>query len=292
MPINPQNRQTVVISGICLLIVVAALIFVYGFPSLNSKSGSLSTNLFAPAASQDISTSTDWQKSFFDISSSSQAYKSGIDSLNTFSTSTGPLTNTDILGRNFLVTYSQMRQVGLSSDAKTIDTVATNLATNSLSNLEKPKAYYMSDLTIVSDSTLDLKTVVAIGNYATFMTGIFNNFPTPAAEADIANEAFDKNNMSLLKNIDPIISTYKKTISSLLSIPVPQSASQYHLDLINGFSSSQFISEALRNLDADPVRGLNAVGQEMQTLQLLSTATQNIQQYLQKESVTLSKLKP
>ena len=283
MPITHQSRQTLAISIICVLVVVAAAIFAYGFSGSKESTNDLAVNVASSATPVKNSTSTDWQKSFFEVSSSSKSYNvSTASTLNASGSSTGPITNTDALGRNFLVAYSKIHQAGLQTDADTINTVAEQLASNSLSTMPAPKNYYSSDIVTVKDS------YTTIGNYALSLTSILNNSMPAQNEAVIASNALDKGDMTMLQQIDPVIATYKKTINSLLATPVPQSAIQYHMDLVNGFSMELSNATALRNIDNDPLQSLNAIGQEVPALQRINTALANLQKYFNTSNVTFT----
>ena len=107
-------------------------------------------------------------------------------------------------------------------------------------------------------------------------------------EAVIASNALDKGDMTMLQQIDPVIAIYKKTINSLLATPVPQSAIQYHMDLVNGFSMELSNATALRNIDNDPLQSLNAIGQEVPALQRINTALANLQKYFNTSNVTFT----
>ena len=281
MPIIPRNRQTVVISVICFLVVIVTLVFVYGFPNNGSETKDLSANI--TTTQQDVSTSTDWQKSFYEVAgSSTKYYNTDMASSSNSSSSPEVLTNTDILGRNFLVTYAQMYQAGVDSDSSTINTVASKLASNSLSNVGPPKVYYTEDIKTVSDSP------TSAGAYAQSLGQILALAIPPENEAVIAQNAFDKADMTILKKIDPIIDGYKKAISSLLETPVPKSASQYHLELINGLGMELFNAQSLRHVDSDPVTGLAAISQEIPALQRINTNLLNLQGYFNTNNITIS----
>jgi len=280
MPIIPKSRQTIVVSVICLLVVLVTLVIVYGFPSKKAVSDKVVADISNSSASQSLSTSTDWQKSFYEVSgTSTKAYDTSISSANSAST-TEVLTSTDVLGRSFLTIFSQIHQAGLDTDAQTVNNVANKLATNSLASANTPKIYYENDIHVVADSAMNSNA------YAKALGAILANSLPSENEATIADEAFQKNDMTLLQRIDPVLTGYNKTVSSLLSVTVPESASPYHIDLINGFSMEIHNAQALRHVDSDPVLGLAAVGQELPALQRISTALGNLQRYFNANNIT------
>jgi hypothetical protein len=118
-----------------------------------------------------------------------------------------------------------------------------------------------------------------------------DNAPTQDP-ATIASNAFDKNDLSLLSQIDPIIAWYKKTISSLLAIPTPRSATQVHLDMINASSQILNVSEALRNIQGDPAQSIIAIGTYTDAQQADIISVENMSAYLNNNHVSFTTQEP
>jgi len=92
--------------------------------------------------------------------------------------------------------------------------------------------------------------------------------------------------MDELSNLDPIIANYKTALKTLATMPVPKPLASYHLDLMNGINISLFNAESLRHVDDDPMKGLAAVGMEVQGLQYIDNAVSEIKQYLSTYNIT------
>ena len=138
------RKQTLVISVACLVVVLGVAVYVY-YPmwgnsqnSASSKSLVLSTPTSMDPLSTSTSTNSDWQKTFFSLPSITR------DEASTTASSTSipeKLTQTDILGRNFFMAYTQLKQTGLSSDPDSINKVASQLADDTVAQLKQQKIY-------------------------------------------------------------------------------------------------------------------------------------------------------
>jgi hypothetical protein len=176
---------------------------------------------------------------------------------------------------DFLSKYSQLRQSGLNTDSDAIKTATQNIIANSGDYIPKPTSYTYADMKIIDDKSIDV-----LAKYGKeVMTSIGTAIPK-VTETTIATEAFDKNDMTLLKKIDPIIASYKKTLSALKSMNVPALVAKDHLDLMNGVSIQLYNAESLRNADTDPLKGLAGVGMEVNGLTLISQSIMNIERIL------------
>jgi hypothetical protein len=255
------RKQTLFIFIICALITGGTAFYVYGQYSEESKAASTSQNSAAVLSSRTATSttpvSTDWKKQFLNTSTSSTLKASNAKP--SVAANEKPLTATDQLSRNFLTKYSELQQAGLISDPETVSQVMGQVVTQSADIELIPKEYTAKDLTISSDTP---QNIVA---YKNIIKSVSERHSSLQDEAEIAVEAFEMEDMSLLVKIDPIINEYKGMISRLLSTPVPEPYLQHHLDLINGMSVSLYSTQAFRHIDTDAIRGfasvrLNAIG--------------------------------
>ena len=76
----------------------------------------------------------------------------------------------------------------------------------------------------------------------------------------IAADALDNSNMDGLKDIDPIIAGYQKTISELLKTIVPSDLQDSHINTINSLSILLYVSEGLRHINEDSMQSMVALG--------------------------------
>ncbi len=221
---------------------------------------------------QTISTSTDsdWQKTFFSLPSITR------DGASTTASSTAPenLTQTDVLGRNFFMAYTQLRQAGLSSDPDSVNKAAAQLADDAAAQLRQQKIYTLLDINVSQ-----INTAAAIQAYAVTGQKILATLPPPE-EATIATNALESRNYDELKNIDQIILAYQNALKELITMPVPSLFASDHVNLVNAISMEVFDAQGLRQVDIDPVRGLAALSQELTAMQGIIDSVQNIQKSL------------
>jgi len=268
------HKKTALISVVCLVVVIGVAVYVY-YPSWGNSQSSVNSEGLglsaSPTSIQTISTSTnsDWQKTFFSLPSISR------DAASSTSTSTPEkLTQTDVLGREFLVAYTQLQQAGLSNDPDSVNKAASQLADDAVSRLKGQKMYTLMDLNITQNNTQ-----TAMQTYAVSGQKILATLPAPE-EALLATNALESGNTDQLKTIDPIISAYQNALNDLLTMPVPSLFASDHLNLVNGISMEVFDAQGLRQSDVDPVGGLAALSQELVAMQSILDAINNIQQSL------------
>lgn len=273
------HTSTVIISIVCILVVLGTTIYVYR-PSTDSN---LATQdlITTPTSLDQVATvsNNDWQKAFFGGGTNSNT-KNGTAS--TQSSSPEKLTDTDLMGRDFFVAYAQLHQSGMDTNQQSVDAAAKQVITNYVARMPSPTLYTKDAITTTKAD--DTKTLQA---YARSVKLTLQSDMPSQNEAVIIAQAYDANDLSLLKKIDPIIAGYKKTIKDLLGTTVPISMASYHVSLINGISRALYNAEALRNTDTDPARSVVAINQEVPALQAISDAISNIQAYLTARGVNL-----
>ena len=161
------------------------------------------------------------------------------------------LTQTDILSRDFFARYMELNQTGLSGDAQSQSELIGQVLKNGIV-LSSPKVYTQKDMVISADES-----TAAIRKYGNEVGAIFKkNKNSRRDETVIANDSLEKEDPEILKEIDPIISTYKSILQSLLNTPTPQVMISMHTDLINSVSRFLFVAESLRQTDVDALKGL------------------------------------
>lgn len=171
------------------------------------------------------------------------------------------LTPTDILARDFFARYMELKQLGTSKDPES----QADLVKNALSNvvLEQPKLYTTNDK-ILTKADISKEAVKQYGNE---IGNIFlKNRTGSRNEAIIARDALQKGDPELLKELDPIISSYQKMLNSFIKVVVPQSLLNAHLNLINSMNSALFIVTQLRKSGADPLSGVQATARYQATV--------------------------
>lgn len=227
------------------------------------------TAVAVPTNIDQVSTttvSTDWQKQFFGTTTSSIKLLAKEDT----SAAEMPLTFTDQLGRDYFTQYMMAKQAGLEGDTDVVNGI-NNRFINRIADVANPTVYFMKNLSVLPDSGKN-----QIIDYGKNLMAVLKDMPTGDA-ATIANDAFNQGDMSILKEIDPIIIKCESIVTALQEISVPQSMAQYHLDLLNGIGITLYNAESLRNAERDPARGLAAISIYVTGLQNISTALSNMQ---------------
>jgi len=277
------RKHTAIIFVVCLIIVAGTSFYVYGSPKIvtSQKMDFRSTDKVTPVTGlQNTASSQDWQKQFLD-NSSNTAYKAPPKVIKTAEQET-PLTATDLLGRNFFSKYLELRRSGQTENSQSVNQATNQIISQSLAGLAAPKAYTTKDIIIIAtvDETLALK------QYAEALISILKNGLPAKNEAEIAMNAFEKNDLTLLAGIDGIVDGYVSALNKLRTTPVPQSISQYHLDLINALSLQIYNAQGLRRAESDPVTALAAVGLEVKSLESIALALGRMQNVFAKAGIT------
>ncbi|MEK7463754.1 MAG: thrombospondin type 3 repeat-containing protein [Patescibacteria group bacterium] len=161
----------------------------------------------------------------------------------------------DALSREFFARYMELRQLGISGDKynqqdliqKTIDSIPPTQA----------KPYLISEIKIKTDSSKE-----AVKQYGNEMTAVFKKYVVGSRnEGLIVKDALQKGNPDILKELDPVIESYKNIVNGLLKIETPKSMEVLHLDLVNAINSVLFMMQSFRKATIDPLAGIEAAGQ-------------------------------
>ncbi len=280
MAFSTPRKQTILTASVCIVGIIIVLLYVYGPWGNNSdkKEGLAVTNLPQIPNDQPLATSTNWQKDFYTVSSSTNsAY--GVDDPNA-TTTTEILTNTDIMGREFLIAYSELQKAGKTNDAATVNFVANQVIDNAVARIVPPPEYVISDLNIDPNSD-----TIALEKYASTLDNILSTKLPKDNEVSIVLDAMDTGDLTLLKKIDPIVAGYKETLAAVITMSVPEAISSYHLKLLNGLSLQTFNSRALRDLELDPVGGLAAINEETNSMEQITSALEQINSELSSRGI-------
>ncbi len=282
MALSYPHRQTIIIGVICL-VAIAAVAF-YTQRNKAETNDALGVQASAKENTRDVTltaTSTNWQKDFFTVSTSTkstQISKSG--------NTTSP-TLTDTVGKDFFTRFMVLKQAGQTTDQESVKNAMDQTIANAAASAAQPKIYSLSNIKISTDTSLDAIHMYANTVGSTLLTNISRQDPT-----EIAMNALDRQNMDELKNIDPIISGYQKAISELLLVNVPQDLASSHVGIINGLSILLYVSQGLRRIQEDSMQsmvslGLYTTGQDTLRASLLDT-----QAYLQVKNVPVLSTEP
>lgn len=162
------------------------------------------------------------------------------------------LTPTDMVARDFFARYMELTQTGLTGDkASQLELIGEVVKSGMV--LAKPKIYSQNDILVSSDDSKE-----AIRKYGNEVGALFIKYSNPNArnEVIIAKESVDQEEPEILKEIDPIIATYKNILTGVLKLSPPRTLTTIHLGLVNSLSILYFAADSLRNLEKDSLTGI------------------------------------
>lgn len=216
--------------------------------------------------------------------------KSSNDGMRNTSVSTSTkanLTPTDKLARDFFARYMELNQLGLAKDAQSQQELVGQVLKNGLV-LEIPKSFTLKDIKISPDSSKEYAT-----RYGNLLGAVFNNNQILGRdEAVIAKESLEKEEPEILREIDPIISAYKKIVEGLLKISAPANAASVHLGIVNSVSKFLFIAESFRKSDVDALKGLQAASGYLDAGKSLIDSLQAMKKYLSSLNISYAPNEP
>lgn len=104
-------------------------------------------------------------------------------------------------------------------------------------------------------------------------------------ELKILEVAISTNRKNKLKELDPIIEAYASAPEKILDKEVPSQVAEYHLDYLNALTQKAIAIVSMTQYFDDPVIALRGVQEYGIADQNLIQASQNIQNYLQKNAI-------
>lgn len=171
----------------------------------------------------------------------------------TKSTSTEKLSPIDAVSRDFFARYMELRQIGAQNNKESQEELARTTAGNIV--ISKPAEYKLSEIKTRPDSGNE-----GVKQYGQEVSNIFKKYSVKSrSEGVIAKEAGEKEDPEILKELDPIIESYKNILNALIKVKAPQSMATMHLDLLNAANGALFIAKSFRNSDVNPVESIQAI---------------------------------
>ena len=286
MAVNYPKNKTIIIAVICAVAVLGSIVYTY----TKSYAQNGSQNSVIASAGQDdnsqtiiAGTSTDWKKQFF--SQLSGTSTSAITNKNKLASTTSdtPQTLTSKLSVELFSRFIELKQNGLDNNQQLVQDAINQTLDNAEGSAAKPKQYTLSDIKI-SDK-ISMNDYHNYGNSVSLI--LVNNMPKDNAPT-IAENAFENNDMASLSKIDPIVSDFQIILKNLLATNVPRPLSQYHTDLINSVSFMVFVSQGLRNLEADPMQSMIAIKTYSAANTALQSSLTNIHNYFATNNIVFS----
>jgi hypothetical protein len=191
----------------------------------------------------------------------------------TNATTSESLNTTDLVGRQFMTDYLGLASNGQVTDAN-VSKLVDNYATN-ISNLDSFRPFATADITVVptSKDTLDA--------YSKKVTAVYTKYH--ALGMNITNSAGDLSSTDS-KNFAPTMLALSKLALSaaeeLKAVPVPDSLSVDHLQLVNNGISSANALKAIGSINDDSVTAYAALNAQAQNASEATTILLDIQSKL------------
>lgn len=273
--VNYPNRKTmwIVIAAIAVVVVCFAFVEYRGsfVPNKNYVAPLVSTT--SDNGSSTVIADNDWQKVL--VGAGVSPSKSGSLDAGTKASQTQPvLTETEKLGQALISKYLQLQQSGAVMSTDTISSMVSGALSNP-SIAPAAKVYSFSDIKIGKDDSVN-----ASAAYGQKVGRLFESNNALGNELVYARDSEEKNDPTILENIDPVIASYKNILGGLLSIVATPSLAKTHLDLINAMSERLMVAQLLRNINNDPAAGLQGAGKYMSSMQDFGNALAELKQYL------------
>lgn len=276
------HKQTVIIAIVCIVVVGAVFTYVKTIPRAPATAQQpSSTDNIAVTAPDLLATSTDWRSSFFgEYGTSTPKIYSQTDKREN-------LTLTDRFGRDFFARYIQLKQSGLIDNEQFVtDTINQSIYTAAQS-AQHAKTYTLMDIVVINNT--DTSHLKAYGNA---IGSTISTYGVDDDPAQIANSAFDANDMTILARIEPIVKSYDTIVSVLKNIPVPQPLAIYHTDLMNAVSGMAKIATDIRYVESDPMQTMVSVSTYSSMQTKLIESLKNMKSYFSITNISFDATEP
>lgn len=172
--------------------------------------------------------------------------------------SSGPLTNTDIIGRSLLSDYILLEARGNATDANII--ALADKYVQVLPTLNVAPTIDYVDIKTTSNTKINFQ------NYANRLEEIYEENTNDVSRAYAEAGSPDTSNPAIYSFISTFGTIYAETASKLQNMSVPLSLVGNHLQLVNGYLSSATGMEAISKIKQDPsvaLAGLMAINESL-----------------------------
>lgn len=194
---------------------------------------------------------------------------------------------TDAVSRTLLINLSNAKAQGLGSDIPTQNQLVAS-AVGQIDATQQASLYTRVDLEVVADTPESQK---AYGN--ALAIAMAKNVSNSYVETLVAiDNATSQNSATHLESLPDIAVRYQKIAQALRAVPVPQTLSPFHLQLVNNFQKIAGAYTPMATILTDPLRGLSAVKDYQALTQETLLVFINIGQTLHKNGILFTKDEP
>ena len=281
------RTQTVVTFIVCAVVIGGVATYVYGgaLASLTKKKGSSVAVISATSSSTDqLIETASWKETFFNVTDASgKKYETSSATNISAGSEVEKITATDIFGREFFSKYMSLRKTGMIENTDAKDALVDQIIESGQMITDGPKVYTVADLKIAA-----VEDDASREAYANAVAHTMVSHQPAEHEGMIAKEALETGDNERLADIDPIIVAYSTVRSDLLAIPAPLSATQYHLNLVNGMSEAVANAVSLRNTLTDPLQTLATLSRYQMTEKNVFDTVVNLRAYFNSYGIVFS----
>lgn len=195
------------------------------------------------------------------------------------------LTLTDQLAMQTFAQYINYKQTGVPITPEFTDQLIKNILGNEPLKQDLAKFTSKNLKNIIETENGD--TIHAYGN--DLWDIIMRNTPKNVAlenEYVILLTAIQKNDEKELKKLDPLANGYKNTINEMLTMKVPRSAVERHLDLLNNMNTILALIEDMQVYFTDSARGFSAITYYKDRVPELKASLEKLIAYFKEKNIT------
>jgi len=199
----------------------------------------------------------------------------------------GEPTLTDIIARDLFARYLQLKQEGRPLDAEDERQLLLQFFNNPLP-LEAVVLYTLADLRVLEEQDTE-----SLREYGNKLARIFKKYANKGTnELNILTDAVEREDGSILKELDERIDVYKGMRDELLVLEVPAPLSQNHVDLLNAMNGIVQSVSGMKFAISDPARALGSIGAYPHSFELLANTFAEMKRVFTAQGVIFGSSEP
>jgi hypothetical protein len=196
---------------------------------------------------------------------------------------------TELFSQDLFLQYLQMKSEGHELDTETLNNLISGVSKDLFSGI-KEVSYTPADILIIQNNDLS-----AIRKYGNEMSEIINENAADlggVSEAVLLNEALRDRDREKMKGLEPFVYSYNKILTDSLSVPVPSSATDIQLTILNGYRDLAHGVLAMRGGLDDPIRALQGLSLYTRSVDTLTTGFRDLKNYFNTNGLVFEKNEP
>ncbi len=185
--------------------------------------------------------------------------------------------------------YMELKKGGTKLDERSMDALAENFIKNN--DLLDPtiNPYTASNFSILKNtSTEDIR---AYGNNLGKIV-LAHSSKSGKNEMEVFLSSLQKNDEEMIKELDPIIATYKGMVKDMVLMKVPEAALTDHVALVNSIDQVGRTIEGLRKIYSDPLVGVPAMYAYKDSVDSLTKNFRGMENYFKAQGILFTQSEP